>query len=304
MTSRARWAEHHYPDPNEVGATGPTGPTGATGPSGATGPTGASGSITGDPNALAFFNTLGTAITDNAKVIVDNSDPVNLRAFFNQTGPVPYPPATPSGAGLQYSSNVSGRVTLRLSQYGNNAGAQAVSFFKSRGTNIGDELSLAVGDTILNLTGIGVCGDNVSIPIAAVFDAIIPAGGVFTQSISPDFRWQLALSTINSRREIWRMVGLTGDFQMKNAGQRILVKEGTNAMQGVSTTGLGGTVVVSNTLITANTRISLTWQDGGVVAAGTPAVASRIPGTSFTIQSTNPADNGANVFWQLWEPAP
>jgi collagen type VII alpha len=46
MASRTRWAEQHYPDPNEVGATGPsgpTGPTGATGPTGVTGATGVSG---------------------------------------------------------------------------------------------------------------------------------------------------------------------------------------------------------------------------------------------------------------------
>jgi hypothetical protein len=42
-TSRSRWTEQHYPDPNEVGATGPTGPTGLTGATGATGPTGVTG---------------------------------------------------------------------------------------------------------------------------------------------------------------------------------------------------------------------------------------------------------------------
>jgi hypothetical protein len=77
-----------------------------------------------------------------------------------------------------------------------------------------------------------------------------------------------------------------------------------NAMQGVAVTGAGGVILVANTLVTANTRITLTWQDGGAFPSGTPAVASRIPGTSFTIQSTVPLDVGVNVFWQLWEPAP
>jgi len=281
-TERCAFAASTYPLPRAAGPVGPT----------------------GDPNAVAFFNPTGTAITDNPRFIVDNSDPNNIRVYINQTGPVPYAPATPSGAGMQYSSNIAGRAALRLSQYGNNAGAQNISFFKSRGVNVGDEAALIAGDTILNLTGAGVCGDNVSIPLAAIFDAIIPPGGVFAQSISPDFRWQLAKGTINSRREVWRMVGLTGDFVMKNAGQRIQIKEGANAMQGVSPTGAGGTVVVPNTLITANTRISLTWQDGGAAPAGTAYVVSRVAGTSFTIQSTNPADVGVNVFWQLWEPAP
>jgi hypothetical protein len=114
---------------------------------------------------------------------------------------------------------------------------------------------------------------------------------------------------------VWYIEGMTGDLIMgipgagQSQGSRIRIKDSTasalpNCMQGVATTGAGGIVVVANTLITANTRISLTWQDGGAVAGGTPAVASRIPGTSFTIQSTVPLDVGCNVFWQLWEPAP
>jgi len=281
MTTRARqhvaFAADNYPTPHFA----------SPGPS-------------GDPNAVAFFSPTGAALIDNPQFIVDNSDPNNLRVYINQTGPVPYAPATPSGAGMQYSSNVAGRAALRLSQYGNNGGAQNVSFFKSRGTNVGDEAALIAGDTILNLTGAGVAGDGLSVPLAAIFDAIIPAGGVFAQSISPDFRWQLAKSAINSRREVWRMVGLTGDFVMKNAGQRILIKEGANAMQGVATNG----ATVLNTLITANTRISLTWQDGGGVPSGAPYVSARVVGISFTIQSTNVLDAGVNVFWQLWEPAP
>jgi hypothetical protein len=131
---------------------------------------------------MAFFSPTGAALVDNPKFIVDNSDPNNIRVYVNQTGPVPYPPATPSGAGFQYSSNIAGRAALRLSQYGNNGGAQNVSFFKSRGLNVGDMAAVIAGDTIL--------------------------------------------------------------------------------------------------------------------------VASRIAGTSFTVQSTNVTDVGVNVFWQLWEPAP
>jgi len=254
------------------------------------------GSPMGDPNAVAFFDPAGT-LSDNPKFIVDNSDPNNVRVFINNAGPV-----GGSGSGMQYSSTVSGRAALRLSQYGNNAGVQNVGFFKSRGATVGALGALVVGDSILNLTGSGVTGNGLLVPIAAIFDAIIPAGGVFAQSLSPDFRWQLARDFVNSRREVWRMVGLTGDFVMKNAGQRIQIKEGANAMQGVASIA-AGPVTIANTLITANTRISLTWQDGAGVPSGTPYVVSRVVGASFTIQSTA-VEAGVNVFWQLWEPAP
>lgn len=85
---------------------------------------------TGDPNAIAFFLPDGSAITDNPMFLVDNSDPLNLRLFVNQTGPIPYPPDAPSGSGLQYSSNVASRPALRLSQYGANAGVP--NFRRSR----------------------------------------------------------------------------------------------------------------------------------------------------------------------------
>jgi hypothetical protein len=117
------------------------------------------------------------------------------------------------------------------------------------------------------------------------------------------------------------MSGLTGDLVMaprqtaiaptQPSEGRILIRDAqasagasANAMQGLATTGPGAVIAVANTLVTANTRITLTWQDGGVDPQGAPKVVARAPGIKFSIQSTNPADVGCNVFWQLWEPAP
>lgn len=152
-------------------------------------------------------------------------------------------------------------------------------------------------------------------PIAGRISFLIPIGGTFPQSISPNLEFQLARDTINSRRPTWTMIGLSGDWQMDPAPAgvtqqaRILIKEaagaGVNAMQGVVTTNAGGFALVPNTLITANTRISLTWQDNGATATGAPQVAARVLGVSFAIQGTAGAGDGnVVVFWQLWEPAP
>ena len=228
----------------------------------------------------------------------------NGALYINQLGPL-----GGSTSPVQMSQ-VTKSSAIRLAQYGAIAATANVGFFRSRGATIGALASCNVGDSLMNLTASGVCSDGVSVPLAAIFDATIPATGLFASSIAADFRWQLARDVINSRRVVWTMQGMTGDLIMgpkaASATQegRIRVKEGVNAMQGMTTTGPGGTIVVPNTLITANTRIALTWQDGGSAPLGTPWPRARTLGVDFTIQSTNVLDVGVNVFWQLWEPAP
>lgn len=90
------------------------------------------------------------------------------------------------------------------------------------------------------------------------------------------------------------------DLAVTLAGKGLRVKEGSNAKQGVSTL-VAGTVVVSNTSVTANSRIFLTINTPG----GTPGwlqVSARTAGTSFTILSSNAADTSV-VAWQIFEPA-
>lgn len=80
----------------------------------------------------------------------------------------------------------------------------------------------------------------------------------------------------------------------------VQVKEGSNCKQGVATL-VGGTVVVSNTSVTANSRIMLTSQSDG----GTPGflrVSARTAGTSFTITSSSGTDTSV-VAYEIFEPA-
>ena len=67
------------------------------------------------------------------------------------------------------------------------------------------------------------------------------------------------------------------------------VKETVNAMAGVATTGLGGTILVPNTRVTATTKFTLTVQDGGAAPTNGLYVSARVVGASFTIQMISPS---------------
>ena len=78
------------------------------------------------------------------------------------------------------------------------------------------------------------------------------------------------------------------------------IKEGANGAMGVSTL-VAGTVTVSNTKVTANSRIFLsTNTSGGTV--GHPYISARTAGTSFTITSTSGTDT-STIAWEIKEPA-
>lgn len=62
----------------------------------------------------------------------------------------------------------------------------------------------------------------------------------------------------------------------------------------------GGTVIVNSPLVTATSNIQLTIQTPGG-SIGFPYVASRVPGTSFTIQSSNGSDS-STIAWVLTDP--
>jgi hypothetical protein len=82
------------------------------------------------------------------------------------------------------------------------------------------------------------------------------------------------------------------------AGQGLAVAEGSNAKQGTATLS-GGTVVVSNTSVTASSRILLTAQDNS--STGALRVSGRTAATSFAITSSNAGDSGVVAF-EIFEP--
>jgi hypothetical protein len=84
------------------------------------------------------------------------------------------------------------------------------------------------------------------------------------------------------------------------SGKGLRVLEGSNCKQGAATL-VGGTVTVSNTSVTANSRILVTSQvDGGT--PGWLRVSARTASTSFTITSSSGTDT-STVAYQIFEPA-
>ncbi|MEU1037688.1 hypothetical protein [Streptomyces sp. NPDC005907] len=96
------------------------------------------------------------------------------------------------------------------------------------------------------------------------------------------------------------MWGTDADVAIRTAGKGLQVKEGTNAKSGTVTL-VAGTATVSNTSVTATSRIQLTSQADG----GTPGwlrVSARTAGTSFTITSSSASDT-STVAYFIVEPA-
>ena len=91
------------------------------------------------------------------------------------------------------------------------------------------------------------------------------------------------------------------DIKIAVVGKGLYIKEGTNATMGTATLS-SGTVTVSTTKVTANSRIFITVQGGTLTNVGSTYVSARTAGTSFVISSTNILDS-ATVAWVIIEPA-
>ena len=90
------------------------------------------------------------------------------------------------------------------------------------------------------------------------------------------------------------------DLEISVAGMGLRVKEGTNAKQGTAVL-VAGALAVSNTSVTATSRIFLTSQvDGGTV--GFLRVSARVAATSFTITSSSGTDT-STVAYEIFESA-
>lgn len=113
----------------------------------------------------------------------------------------------------------------------------------------------------------------------------------------------MTVTTANAIHATSGQIQADGNISLASIGSKLLIKEGTNASLGVATLTLG-TVTVSNTLVTANSRIMLSIQSLGTVSLPTVVgVTARSAGTSFTITSASATDTSV-VAWQIIEPAP
>lgn len=96
-------------------------------------------------------------------------------------------------------------------------------------------------------------------------------------------------------------VTLVNNLKLGTAGAGVYIKEGSNATMGTATL-TAGTVTVSTTKVTANSRIFLTVNGGTLTNVGAQYISARTAGTSFVITSLNILDS-SNVAWIIVEPA-
>jgi len=169
--------------------------------------------------------------------------------------PLPLAPDTPSAAGMQFSSAISGRSQLRVNQYGANNAAPGLSAFKSRGAAVGVQAGIAAGDPLLRLTATNVAPNNVNIPIAGfvtiqVANGFVPAAQNYTAS----------------ELEI-QLVPLAGPINGRRVSFRITSEGETQTLRGIRA---GGPLTVA------------------------PVAGNPIPGTLWS-SSTAPTPNGVIV---------
>lgn len=178
--------------------------------------------------------------------------------------------------------------------------SRIVNFFKSHvGIPLGYQLN------------IGLSGSTASVAarVAASTDGILSGRVVgdtltrFLVDAAGLHAWgtgALAADVTLGRGAANRLDLLTADLRIGTAGRGLRVAEGSNAKMGTAVL-VGGTLVVSTTAVTANSRIFLTCQTPG----GTPGflrVSARTAGTSFTILSSSGTDT-STVAWMIVEPA-
>lgn len=254
-----------------------------------------------DGSINAPFGYNGFQVTDNLNNILLKIDRATFNTLIGSEGQqselfINAPGALHgSNAGIQQSSTTANRAGMRNNQYGNNTGVPGVTGFKSRGTNIGDLLSVNIGDILWRATAIGVAQDNASIPLAA-FISIIAAGPLGANYVPSNFQIQLTplAGPINTRKEVL-LIDSEGVFH---------IRETANAMAGLAILDAAGTALIANNRVTATTKFNLTAQDGGAALTGSLQQSARVAGASFTIRSSaGAADVGVQVYYQLYEPA-
>lgn len=160
----------------------------------------------------------------------------------------------------------------------------------------------------MNFLGTGVATFNGSVlaPVLRVNGTSLnaPSGTGLYAPVTGTSPTTLGVCIASSSVALWTssLLQVAGSVSADTAGSGFLVKEGSNCKQGTSTL-VGGTVVVTNSSVTANSRIFITAQSLGTVAVPSAyGVSARTAGTSFTILASAPTDTSV-VAWEIFEPA-
>ena len=188
-------------------------------------------------------------------------------------------------AGASKGSSTGGTVTITSGAGGLGTGATGA---------VGGAISVTAGAGGAN---VGTSGAGGTITVAAGL-----GGASGTPGAGGDILLRAATTT--SLQDRLRVRG-SGDVEVSNCHLQILttgyglkIKSGSNCKTGTATL-VAGSVVVSNTTVTANSSIFLTSQsDGGM--PGFLRITAKVVGTSFTITSSSVTDT-STVAWMIVE---
>lgn len=161
---------------------------------------------------------------------------------------------------------------------------------RNAGNVVGADVNITSVGADVNLIG---ANGALSVKIAAGVGIrlLTPTGSV---KVDPN---SALLPEVNGAQEL----GLSTNLWSKLWVGGVHVLEGSNATMGTATLS-GGTVTVSTTKVTANSRIFLTTNGGTLTNVGFIYVSARTAATSFAITSSNVLD-ASNVAWLILEPA-
>jgi len=111
---------------------------------------------------------------------------------------------------------------------------------------------------------------------------------------------QFYIQSFGTGLELIAVDSTLGQLSLMQPGAGLSIAEGTNAKSGLATLA-AGTVTVSNSSVTSNSRFILTVQSLGTVTIPTMvAITSQSPGTGFTITSADPTDTSV-IYYQIVE---
>lgn len=143
-------------------------------------------------------------------------------------------------------------------------------------------------------------------PILKVWDGTqfqsIGGPGVGGTNNQIQFNSQNILSGLSSLTFNTGNLTMFGNYQISSAGGLIQVKEGSNASMG---TGIlvSGATTINTTVVTAQSRIFISDEGGGVVAnIGALYISSKTAGSNFTVASVNILDT-STFAWLIVNPA-
>lgn len=200
------------------------------------------------------------------------------------------------------SSNSSGAAITMQATAGS---GRAIQFYSSQNGNFG------VYDALKGCTPFRIFGGSTQTAGALITTSAnsvfgFTSDGAFADSGNPDTSMtRISAGVVGFGTGAAASVAAdvqAGNIKCMAAGKGFYVKEGTNACMGIATL-VGGTVTVSTTKVTANSRIFLTRQTTAGTLGSSVDVTARNAGTDFTITSNGSVLDTSTVAWEIKEPA-